>query len=102
MNHVKLITEMYNKNPEYEINSFGWKLPVRNYVDDVFDHISYIYCNDNNISEKSFGQVDEADSYIKSIFDNNSEILEEIDNLKDKRKEYTAEFIYDKYFKNVN
>jgi len=99
MNHVKLITEMYNKNPEYEINSFGWKFPVRNYVDDVFDHISHIYCNEKHISEKSFNQLDEAESYLKNMFDNNPEILEEINNLKDKRKEYTAEFVYDKYFK---
>ena len=102
MNHVKLITEMYNKNPEYETNSFGWKVPVRSYVDDVFDHISYIYCNEKHISEKSFGQLDDADSYIKDIFDNNPEIIEEINNLKDKRIEYTAEVIYDRYFKNVN
>jgi len=102
MNHIKLITEMYNKNPDHEINSFGWKVPIRNYVDDVFDHIDYIYCNEHNISEKSFKQSDDAVLFIRNIFDNNPEIIKEINNLKDKRKEYTAEVIYDKYIKNKN
>lgn len=99
MKHIKLITEMYNKNPEYEVNSFGWKVPVRTYIDDVFDSVINIYCNVNHISEKSFKLVDEADLYIKSIF-NNTEILEDIENMKDKRREYTAEYIYDKYLNN--
>lgn len=88
---------MYNKNPEHEVNSFGWKIPIRTYIDDVFDHITNIYCNEKHISEKSFNQLEEVDSYIRTIFDNNTEILEDIEKLKDKRIQYTAEYIYDKY-----
>jgi hypothetical protein len=98
MKHVKLITEMYKKPTEFETNSFGWKIPKRTYVDDVFDHLMNIICQVNGISEKSFKQLDNTKAYIEKFFDNNQEVLLDIDTNSDKRYQYTAEIIYDKYF----
>jgi len=102
MKHVKLITEMYKKPTEYKTNSFGWKYPVRNNVDDVFDHVLDIICQVNGISEKSFKQLNDTKDYVEKFFDNNPEILVDIDANSDKRYQYTAELIYDKYFNNKN
>ena len=102
MKHVKLITEMYKEPTEYLTNDFGWDVPVRNNVDDVFDHLDYIICQVNNISEKDFTNQDNIKKYIEQFFDNNPEVLLDIDRLKDKRYQYTAEYLYDKYFKPKN
>ena len=98
MKYLKLITEMYKEPKEYVKNSFGFKVPVRTYVDDVFDHVLDIICQVNGISEKSFKQLDDTKDYIEKFFDNNPEILVDIDANSDKRYQYTAELIYDKYF----
>ena len=100
MKHLKLITEMYKTPKEYTTNNFGWKVPVRTYVDDVFDHVLDIICQVNGISEKSFKQLDNTKAYLEKFFDNNPEILVDIDANNNKRYQYTAELIYDKYFNN--
>lgn len=100
MKHVKLITEMYKKPTEFETNSFGFKIPKRTYVDDVFDHVLDIICQVNGIGEKSFRALDNTKNYLEKFFDNNPEILVDIDANSDKRWQYTAELIYDKYFNN--
>lgn len=71
------------------------------YVDNVFDNIFNIICEENNISEKNFKKIDNVRNYLESYFDNNQEILLEIDKLKNKdyRYNYIAEILYDKYFK---
>ena len=99
MKHVKLITEMYKDPKEYITNDFGWDVPVRTYVDDVFDHLHFIMCDVNYISEKDFTNQDSTKKYIETFFDNNPEILLDIDRFEDKRHQYTAEYLYDKYFK---
>ena len=98
MKHVKLITEMYKPATEFETNSFGWKVPVKNFVDYVFDGVRDIICQVENISEKSFSQLDANRKYVEEVFDNNPEILVDIDRLNDKRYQYVAEYVYDKYF----
>lgn len=98
MKHIQNINERYKDATEYKTNSFGFKYGVRNYVDDVFDHLEDIICQVNGISEKSFKQLDDTKKYIEGVFDNNQEILLDINNMKDKRHQYTAEFIYDKHF----
>jgi hypothetical protein len=98
MKHVKRINEMYKSPTEYETNSFGFKIPVRTYVDDVFDHLMNIICQVNGIGEKSFKKLDDTKAYIEQFFDNNPDVILDIDKLNDKRYQYTAEFIYDKYF----
>ena len=100
MKHIKLINEMYKEPKEFNRNSFGFDVPVRNYVDDVFDHLMNIICQVNGISEKSFKQLDDTKAYIEKFFDNNPEILLDIDENNDKRYQYTAEILYDKYFSN--
>ncbi|MBN1216143.1 MAG: hypothetical protein JXA99_11975 [Candidatus Lokiarchaeota archaeon] len=100
MKHIQNINERYKEATEYKTNSFGFKYGVRNYVDDVFDHLMDIICNVNSISEKSFKQLDDTKKYIEGVFDNNQEILIDIDNMSNKRYQYTAEVIYDKYFNN--
>jgi len=98
MNHVKLITEMYKEPKEYIKNSFGFDEPIRTYTDNVFDSLLDIICQVNGISEKSFKLFDETKDYVEKFFDNNSEILIDIDRRSNKRYQYTAEYIYDKYF----
>lgn len=100
--HIERLYERYKEPTKYEINSFGWKYGVRNYVDDVFDHLLDIIYDVNGISEKSFKKLDDTKKYLETYFDNNQEILLEIDKMNDKRFQYTAEFLYDKYFKNNN
>lgn len=90
---------MYKPATEFKKNDFGWDVPVRNFVDDVFDHVSYIIQQVEHISEKSFKQLDELHKRIEDVFDNNQEIMVDIDRLNDKRYQYVAEYIYDKYFK---
>jgi len=98
MKHVRLINEMYKTPKEYKKNSFGFDVPVRTYVDDVFDHLMDIICQVNGISEKSFKKLDDTKNYIEKFFDNNPDVILDIDKLNDKRYQYTAEYIYDKYF----
>lgn len=99
MKHLKLITEMYKPATEYVKNDFGWDVPVRTFVDDVFDHVKHIIEDVEHVSEKSFKQLDEIHKRTEEFFDNNSEIIVDIDRLNDKRYQYVAEYIYDKYFK---
>lgn len=98
MKHLKLITEMYKPATKYIKNDFGWDVPVRTFVDDVFDGIKHIISEVEHVSEKSFKQLDEIHKRTEEMFDNNSEILVDIDRLNDKRYQYVAEYIYDKYF----
>lgn len=98
MKHLESINERYKEPKEYKTNSFGFKYGVKNYVDDVFDHLMNIICEINGISEKSFKQLDDTKAYLEKFFDNNQEILLDIDEMNDKRYQYTAEFLYDKYF----
>lgn len=98
MKHIQNINERYKEATEFQVNSFGFKYDIRNYVDDVFDHLMRIICDINGISEKSFKQLDDTKKYIEGIFDNNPEILIDIDNMRDKRYQYTAEVIYDRHF----
>jgi len=100
MKHVKKINEMYKTTEEFETNSFGFKVPIRNYVDDVFDHVVQIICDVNGISEKAFKKLDETHNYVEKYFDNNQEVLLEIDKYKGKRYQFAAEDIYDKHFNN--
>ena len=100
MKHVKLITEMYKEPKEYKKNSFGFNIPVTTYVDDVFDHVVDILCQVNGISEKSFNELDNTKKYVETYFDNNQEVLLEIDKNSDKRYQYTAELIYNEHFNN--
>jgi RNase adaptor protein for sRNA GlmZ degradation len=99
MKHLETIYERYKEPKEHKTNSFGFKYGVRNYVDDVFDHLMNIICEVNGISEKSFKQLDETKAYLEKFFDNNQEILLDIDKMNDKRYQFTAEYIYDNFFK---
>lgn len=99
MKHIQNINERYKETPYLKPKEFVL-YSVRNYVDDVFDHLMDIICNVNGISEKSFKQLDDTKKYIEGVFDNNQEILIDIDNMSNKRYQYTAEVIYDKYFNN--
>ncbi|MCK9416143.1 hypothetical protein M0Q97_05745 [Candidatus Dojkabacteria bacterium] len=99
MKHLEYITERYKEPTEFKTNSFGFKYGVRNYVDDVFDHVLDIICDVNGISEKAFKKLDDTKKYLEKFFDNNPEMLLDIDKMNDKRYQYTGEFIYDKYFK---
>lgn len=98
MKHLEYINERYKEPIEFKKNSFGFEYGIRNYVDDVFDHVLNIICDVNGISEKAFKKLDDTKKYLENFFDNNPEILLDIDKMTDKRYQYTGEFIYDKYF----
>ena len=98
----EFINERYKEPISYTKNNFGWNVPDRTFVDDVFDQLVQIICEVHHISEKSFKDWDNTTNYVKGYFDNNPEILQEIDNFKGRRKEFCAEYLYDKHFNNEN
>jgi hypothetical protein len=98
MKHIKSINETYKPATEFDENWPGLKIPVKNFVDYVFDGVQDIICQVEGISEKSFKQLDANKKYVEEVFDNTPEILVDIDRLNDKRYQYVAEYIYDKYF----
>lgn len=73
------------------------------YVDSVFDKIVGIMCNVHGISEKDFKSYTNIKKYVEDYFDNNQEILLEIDrfNQSKKRAEYCAEFLFDINFNGI-
>lgn len=73
------------------------------YVDSVFDKIVGIMCDVHGISEKDFKSYTNIKKYIEEYFDNNQEILLEIDsfNQSKKRAEYCAEFLFDINFSDI-
>lgn len=95
--------ESLNENYKENINSIEdvFNIPYT-YVDRCFDLLLDIICEEKGISEKSFNDIDKTKSYLESFFDNNKEILLEIDKFSNsnKRSKYCAEFLYDKYFNN--
>lgn len=72
------------------------------FVDKVFDHLVQIVCDVNHISEKSFKEWDQTHDYIEMYFDNNQEILQEIDDFTGRRYQFCAEYLYEKHFNNDN
>lgn len=97
-NFLEYITERYKEPTNYTKNSFGWDVPDRTFVDDVFDFLVNIVCDVNGISEKNFHHWDETTEYIRLYFDNNPEILQEIDDFQGMRAQFCAEYLYEKYF----
>lgn len=97
-NFGDFINEMYKEPTTHLTNSYGWDVPERNFVDDVFDFLVNIVCEVNGISEKNFHQWDETTEYIRSYFDNNPDILMDIDEFNGKRAQYCAEYLFDKHF----
>lgn len=93
------INERYSTSIETKIIN-GFKIPKTYFIDYVFDHIVYIICNEKHISEKNFKEYDNIINYTKEIFDINEEIINDINDFEidDKRYEYCAEYIYNKYF----
>lgn len=96
MKHVIPINEFYeDPRTSYEFNPIA-----STYHDNVFDYLVGIVCDVNGISEKDFKKYDQTRSYLEKYFDNNPEIIQVIDEYNDKRYQYTAEYLYDNYFRN--
>lgn len=93
---MKKFSEFINESYNKEIDLFG----ESTFVDQVFDDLVGIVCDEKHISEKSFKEWDQTTDYIRQYFDNNSEILQEIDKFKDRRSRFCAEYLYDKHFSN--
>jgi hypothetical protein len=68
------------------------------YIDYVYDHIVNIIMDEQEVSEKDFSNIDKITSDVKLKF--NDDIKIEINKFEqlDKRAEYCAEIVYDKYF----
>ena len=73
---------------------------IPTFVDRVFDQLVNIICDEHQISEKDFTNWDNTTKYVRGYFDNNKEILLDIDRFKDKRYQLCAEYLYDKHFNN--
>lgn len=99
---TEYINESYKKPKNYTVNSFGWNVPDRTFVDDVFDYLIDILFDVNGISEKDFTKYDQTKSYVEKYFDNNPEVLQDIDRFKDRRARFCAEYLYDLHFNNDN
>ena len=69
MKHLEYINERYKEPTEFKTNSFGFDYGVRNYVDDVFDHVKGIIEDVEHVSEKSFKQLDEIHKRTEELFD---------------------------------
>lgn len=98
------LNEAYKEPTEYTKNSFGFNVPVYTYVDNVFDHLVQIICDENQISEKDFTNWDNTRDYIELYFDNNQDVLLDIDQYKitNARYQLCAEHLYNKHFQNDN
>jgi hypothetical protein len=96
MKNIKSINEWYKQQDLTKI-TFSVE---KTYVDKVFDNLMDIICQEKGISEKSFKDIDNTRNYLESFFDNNSEILLEIDvfNSHKERTKYCAEYLYSKWF----
>lgn len=96
------INESYKKPTEYDTNLPGLNIPIYTYVDKVFDHLVQIVCDVNNVSEKDFTNWDNTKKYIEMYFDNNQEVLLDIDQyLSSKgRFQLCAEHLFNKHFQN--
>jgi hypothetical protein len=94
------VNESYKTPKEYVKNIFGFNVPVRTYIDDIFDYLVNMNCDINKISEKDFKNWDKTKEFIETYFDNNDDIILEINEFKEdnSRYQYCAEYIYDKYF----
>lgn len=98
MSKIKRINEFY-KIPEFDSINKIFTIE-KTYTDEVFDCLMDILCSEKGISEKSFKDIDNTRNYLEGFFDNNQEILIEIDefNSHNERPSYCAEYIYSKYF----
>jgi predicted nucleotide-binding protein (sugar kinase/HSP70/actin superfamily) len=92
-----LLLEHYNLNPQKLQNKFGFNFPEYDYLDNVFDHVRYIYEQEHSISEKSFNELDSAEKLIRNIFNKNIlEIKRLCDKYENKKARYqlVGEIIY--------
>jgi len=98
MKYLQKLNEWYKFPKDFNI----WDPQPKTYIDNVFDNLMRIICDEKRISEKSFTELDNTKSYIESYFDNNQEILLECDRFSSdkKRSQYCAEELYYKYFQN--
>ena len=95
------INEMYNTAPEFLPQWSGLEIPVREYIDNVFDYIVGLLCEVNGISEKNFDGYDEMEGLVKEFFDNSPEIIDIVNSHEaDARHQYCGEYIYYTYFSN--
>jgi hypothetical protein len=103
MKHLRKINEWY-KNPEDYLFDTPTEIPVDyTYVDEVFDVLVGIICNEK-IVRKGTEDAQNLERYVESYFDNNKEILSEIDKCSNdkKRAHHCAEELYYTIFRNEN
>lgn len=101
MAHIKRINEWY-KNPEDYLFDSPVEVPMDyTYLDDVFDRLVCIICEENAV-KKGTKEAQNIEDYVEGYFDNNDEILQEIDKAQQekKRPQFCAEELYFKHFKN--
>lgn len=102
---IKLFTQHISENLSYT-DIFG-KIHTHDEVlkQNVIDRITQIIIDELGLSEKNFKQYDIVSSYVKNIFENETELYDEAVDYynNEKRIELFAEIIYDKYFRqNIN
>lgn len=95
------INEAYKKATDYKVVN-GFNVPVHTYVDHVFDHLVEIVCDVNDVSEKSFTDRTNTRNYIEMYFDNNQDVLLDIDTYSNIKGRYQlcAEHLFNKHFQN--
>jgi hypothetical protein len=65
------------------------------YKDKVRNSLYNIIENEHKISEKDFKRIDNMMKIIKDLFEKNEFIKTTVEEFKNKRSEYAAEYIYD-------
>jgi len=98
------LNESYKEVKNYKKNQFGFDVPEYTYVDNVFDHLVQIICDVNHISEKDFTNWDNTRNYVEMYFDNNQDVLLDIDQYQQIKGRYQlcAEHLFNKHFQNDN
>lgn len=98
---LKNFDEYLNESLEYT-DFFGKKVSHEEALQQrLRDNLSDIIATENKVSEKSFKQYDQIIENVKNVCENNKDIYLLANKFynKNKRLEYCAEKIYDKYFK---
>lgn len=104
-NEIKTFNELCESYKEPIIKSIDDVFnQTQTYHDIVFDCLVDIICCENNISEKDFNKYDQTVKYVRTFWDNNQDILLEIDEFSSNksRPQYCAEYLFNRYFTNEN
>lgn len=99
MKHIKKLNENF-KDDLSGMNLNQMMNHKHSYKDNVYDHLHNIICDEENISEKSFSEIDSVSNMLEDFYKEHNTELDKLINLYETtnmRKQYCAEKIYNDY-----